>query len=380
MITDISLQNFKCFDILQLPLRSLTILSGLNAAGKSSAVQGLMLLAQALRENIEATEIPLNGTYVQLGSPGDVLRNGGGSRNEIAIGFRYGNQSLEWRLTADDRTMGLGLRTTSIMMTEDGRAGTAFQSLGALIDTLGSIPIGVQTLRGAVVISANRQMIADAFPSPNGSIPSYGNVGLNGQYAPWWFHRLSDDEVDEARCHGSDSARTLRRQFAAWASTLFQGAQANAVPLLNTNLVSLGFRLGETDEWRRPTNTGYGLSYAFPILVAALIARKGQVLYVDSPEAHLHPAAQSAMGRFLARMAESGVQLIVETHSDHVLNGTRLAVCEKAIDRNNVVYQFFSRSTDGKTSSETVSVDGNGRMSAWPRGFFDQIEKDLAML
>jgi predicted ATPase len=100
------------------------------------------------------------------------------------------------------------------------------------------------------------------------------------------------------------------------------------------------------------------------------------MLIVENPEAHLHPAGQSRLGRFLARVAGSGVQVIVETHSDHVLNGVRLAaVADSSVPANDVIVHFF----DGDTVLP-IDLGARGDLSAWPTGFFDQIEDDLGRL
>lgn len=386
MINQASLVNFKCFDDLNLSMRALTVLSGFNAAGKTSATQGLLLITQALRTDPSSSLVPLNGSYVELGTPGDVVRDGGRAGSELMIGFSHADTSLKWSLIADDRTSGLALRTKELSLERPNEVPLTFETLteigasNALVAT--QLRPSIESLRRLVVISAVRPATSDVFPFPYEGSPIPANVGINGQYAAWWFHQMSDEYVDDTRCHPEEEAKTLRRQFAAWAGTLFPGAQANVQHLPRTNYARLELRIGETDEWRRPTNIGYGLTYAFPILVAGLGAQRGQILYIDSPEAHLHPAAQSSMGQFLARIAQSGVQIIVETHSDHVINGIRLAVRNGQIDAESVLFQFFSRGSDSGSAVtvEQVTVETSGRVSAWPPGFFDQIEKDLALL
>jgi predicted ATPase len=101
---------------------------------------------------------------------------------------------------------------------------------------------------------------------------------------------------------------------------------------------------------------------------------------VDSPEAHLHPSAQSEMGRILAHFAGAGVQIIVETHSDHLLNGTRLAIKEGRLPNSSLQVHFFTRATPSGHGVISPPVDPEGRIYEWPAGFFDQSEKDLSLL
>lgn len=97
---------------------------------------------------------------------------------------------------------------------------------------------------------------------------------------------------------------------------------------------------------------------------------------VENPEAHLHPAGQSRLGGFLARVAGSGVQVLIETHSDHVVNGVRLAVAaERTIAADDTIVHFF-----GEGEPAVIELNEHGRLTEWPDGFFDQIENDLGRL
>jgi predicted ATPase len=110
------------------------------------------------------------------------------------------------------------------------------------------------------------------------------------------------------------------------------------------------------------------------------VAQEGQVVVIDSPEAHLHPFAQSQMGRLLAHFAAAGLQILIETHSDHLLNGVRLAVKDKVLSHEAARIHFFTgASADGHGVISPV-LDAEGGVSEWPDGFFDQTEKDLSRL
>jgi predicted ATPase len=126
---------------------------------------------------------------------------------------------------------------------------------------------------------------------------------------------------------------------------------------------------------------GFGVSYSLPVVVAALRAPRGGILIVENPEAHLHPAGQSGIGELLAVAAGDGVQVLVETHSDHVINGIRRAVVDRVarLATREVAIHFVRDDPSGEPVT-TIALDETGTLSAWPAGFFDQIERDLAQI
>ncbi len=386
MINCLHIQNFKCFDILSLPLAPMTLLTGFNAAGKSTTLQAMLLLAQAQRHGGRLPLVPLNGSLVRLGSPGDVLREGGGP--ELVLGIETAEGRLDWSMVPDDRRSSHALPIKQIDWQSERESVKTVSFSDGISNLLPqhappSLQRIVQGLAEIVFLSAMRIGTTEVFPAPETPVPVWADVGSQGEFAAWWFERLLDEDVDYVRRHPDEPAPILRKQFNAWASELFPGAEANAQRIRGTSLVRLELRNHEADEWRRPANIGYGLTYAFPILVAGLIAKPGQVLIIDSPEAHLHPMGQSRMGRFLAMLATSGVQVIIETHSDHVLNGVRLAVsCGELSPKHTAIYFFNHRPRSPADPAHVVSpkIDATGNLSEWPLGFFDQAERDLTIL
>jgi predicted ATPase len=114
-----------------------------------------------------------------------------------------------------------------------------------------------------------------------------------------------------------------------------------------------------------------------PIIIAALAAEKGDLLLIENPEVHLHPSGQALIGQFLAEVAQAGIQVIVESHSDHVLNGIRRAVKSCKIDSRDVVLHFFSARHDGEVPYRSPRLASDGTINQWPTGFFDQFDKDM---
>jgi hypothetical protein len=380
MIRSIHLQNLKCFDRLKIELAPLTVFCGFNSAGKSTALQPLLLLAQTLKAHNRGTSLKLNGILTSLGSPADILGQSGTS-SPLQLGFSTGTgENFQWdfqvsedRRFLEARSLTIGTDTGSEIIRSDQMEG-----LAPVSERL-RLPDAIMKLQNLVYLSATRAVDIDVFPIPEDGDLGIGNVGSLGQYASWWLHRQEDATVSKKRSCSTESENlTIRSQLNAWASHLFIQAQINSVPIPKTNLIRLELKTGLTSDWSRPANNGYGVSYVFPILAAGLVSPPGQTIIIDSPEAHLHPRGQSRIGAFLCQMASDGVQLLVETHSDHLLNGVRIAIRDGLISPEDVAIYFFTGREEARVMR--LSVSRNGDISDWPDGFFDQSEKDLATL
>jgi predicted ATPase len=382
MLSSLNLRNLKCFEALRLELGCLTLLTGFNAAGKSTSYQPLLLLAQALRANPNSDLVGLNGSLARLGTVGETLATSGSDR-PLAIGLKTPEIEVEWTLLPTER-LGGGAFAIESGVARLGREKPIVWTGKLLPDDreLPAMQAVMKIVQGTIFISATRLGTAEAFPTPDEGNISRADVGPRGEYAPWWYAQFADEEIEAARRHPDEPGLTLRRQVDAFLNDIFPGGQANAEIIARTSLIRLGLRTNIESDWRRPANTGYGLTYAFPIVIALLLAGPDQVVIIDSPEAHLHPRGQSVMGRLLARFAAAGVQIIVETHSDHILNGIRCAVREKTIEANSTAIYFFKLPEDRKKEQQVfrLKIDAAGGIDAWPTGFFDQAERDLAKL
>ena len=211
------------------------------------------------------------------------------------------------------------------------------------------------------------------------------DVGPRGEYVAQVLASLDRLKVSSKRCEPStnESSAGLLYQTEMWMGKIASPIQIEVGRLPNTSVYSLRFKsLGIDAEWTRAPNTGFGISYALPIIVAALRAVKGGLLLIENPEAHLHPAGQSMIGAFLSRVAADGVQVVLETHSDHVLNGIRLAVTDESLGlcTDDTVIYYFRDTRDTGSPFEQIEINRRGQLSLWPVGFFDQTQIDLAAL
>jgi predicted ATPase len=366
VIDNIRIENFKIFRDLDLTLKPLTILTGFNSGGKSTVIQALLLSALACK----SVEIPINGPFgLALGEAFDVLN---ANASELEIRFTLMRDSDEARLSLkvpSDR---------AVILTGE----VASRTTGGI-----SFDLNIGTY-----LSAERLGPRDLLEvPPNGETVT--NVGEQGQFTAHVLAQFDRLKIHPNLIHPkSEASITLGGQVEAWLSDVVRPMRVQATWLPSTSAAMIRFRnapsnteavltqkktdLPAPTDWMKPSNVGFGFSYALPIIVAGLTAQAGSILLIENPEAHLHPAGQSNMGTFLALVASSGIQVIVETHSEHIVNGIRLAIAENdKINSELAVFHFF-----GDTGMSTMSVSPSGVMSDWPPGFFDQAEADLAQL
>ena len=142
----------------------------------------------------------------------------------------------------------------------------------------------------------------------------------------------------------------------------------------------------------KPQNVGFGVSYILPVLTVLLAAKRGNVIIIENPEAHLHPRGQSEIGKLIAETVSRGVQVFVETHSDHVVNGIRVAVKKGVIKPSDVNIAFFERGEHGIVDKDgnqvqeiftcvrDIKVDKQGALSEYPENFMDEWNNQLMKL
>ncbi len=365
MIQSLEISHFKCFQLARFTMKPLTILTGVNGGGKSTVLQSLLLArAASVPESQDSHSVRLNGPYeLALGSARDVL-HWAAETPKITITMRESEAGEGWdfRFALPDDEEAPYLSVESAPRTP----------VPGLADTQG----------GFTYLCAERLGPRDLL-SVSAQEPQEIGVGTKGEFtAQVLALRETRSVSNRGAVRGSlqhpDAKSPLPRlQAEAWASHIIRPVQITAQLAVGIMASTIRFKdPGPSGEVIRPANTGFGVSYALPIIVAALLTQPGDLLLVENPEAHLHPAGQSRLGRFLAKVAGSGVQVVVETHSDHVLNGARLAVAEdRTLDAADIIVHYFDES-----GSSAIAVNEQGELDQWPNGFFDQIESDLGGL
>ncbi|KMO95798.1 DUF3696 domain-containing protein [Streptomyces roseus] len=371
MLERIGITNFKAFGHQEVVLAPFTLLTGLNSSGKSTVLQALALLRQSYEAGVledgSESGLLLNGEFVQLGTGQDV-RHEAYTKDDPDIGFTVVSAGIPetpftWRAS-------YGPEDDLLKLVASPR-----QPL------LGSLPVLFG--QGFQYLKADRIVPAISYPRSHHAVVRRGFLGAGGEHTVNYLRVHQDDPVEAAALrHPSAASGTLLAQTDAWMQQLCPGVNLQAVGIDGTDTVRLSYGFGSgvnASNRYRPTNVGFGLTYALPIVVACLTARPGSLILLENPEAHLHPQGQTSLAYLAAAAVAAGAQLIVETHSDHVLNGLRITVKNDRIAASDIAVHFFRRSGQ---SGEVVSprMGDDGMLSEWPQGFFDEWENSLDQL
>jgi predicted ATPase len=374
MITSLHLLNFKPFANQLLEFKKLTLFSGLNSTGKSSVMQSLLLLRQSYQQGLLPEKgLALNGDFVNIGTAQDALFEGA---KEDLIGFGIvleNNSKAVWHFKYDREVdvLSIDSEPVSSEVYQSNLFGNKFHYLQA--ERIGPRPFNEMS---------------------DYQVRQLGQLGTKGEYAAHFLaingqkgipnSSLSHPEVKLKTQRDLSSAKSmdLIDQVEAWMGEISPGTRLKIDAKSDVDLMSFQYSYGDSNPYRA-TNVGFGISYTLPIIVAVLASIPGTIILIENPEAHLHPKGQVKMGQLLALAASGGVQVVIETHSDHVLNGIRLAVHGGKLDSKDVRLHYFQRQNkEGQAVTEVISpkIDRNGRIDRWPDGFFDEWDNSLEIL
>jgi len=379
VLTRIDLRYFKCFETLKLPLCALTLLSGTNASGKSSVMHALVLLHQTMREHEWSFRLMLNGATLRLGTVADVVDQVHGRRDcEVAL-VDDDTAWFRWEFAGERDEMSMSVRRAcGETDTGNGWDVDGIQPLHYLLPTPASEHSLSDRLRGLTYLTAERLGPRELYAFDDPQLTPV--VGPRGEFAVSVLHSGRDLPVLDV-LQIDDVPPTRFRQVEARMARFFPGCVLAIEQVPRANAVTLGIRTSADTDFHRPVHSGFGLTQVLPIVVAALSASKDDLLLIENPEVHLHPAGQAAMGGFLSEVASAGVQVVIETHSDHVLNGIRRAVRSRMLSSGDVALHFFRPRLEdegqGESQVQSPILDADGNIDSWPDGFFDQFDRDM---
>lgn len=364
MLTNIHLFQFKRFKDELIEFFPLTLLTGINGMGKSSVIEALL----ALRQSYDRGELQNNkklvieDKLVNLISPDDMLCSVADSF-KVGIGLTdHPAGQGEWAVEATGNI-------NTLPVTFKSEAGNVYHSnlFDSFFQYLRAERIGPRAVYNRLSVAV-----------------SHSPIGCSGEFVA---NRLlesvtKNETVELDHLILPNIGKTVYDQLSAWISEiLYPGTKVYFDDSDETKIkLEYSFREEQTKRFN-PVNIGFGFSFALPVILAVLTAKKGALLIVENPEAHLHPKGQSRMGRFLALAAQSGLQIVIETHSDHLLNGIRVAVKQKELDYHKTQIHFFTHIPQVQGGGKiSFAIEEDGGLEKWPPDFFDEWDNMLDRL
>ena len=400
-ITKIAVKGFKSIaEECAIDIRPLTILAGANSSGKSSIMQPLLMLKQTLEAPYDPGSLLIDGPNVQFTEAAQFLSTLPDGKKtdrfqiQIEIQEHAYLDSVQTVFRKGDSTIEI------VKMVGEKKSASHPPSFPAEGITLA--PNSYHSKHSGILTTlpdnVTREIIKSIhLPGLRGNPErSYKLTGTDSRY-PGTFENYVATLIHEWQERTDKPLETLGNPFDRYdLGEDFQNYQnySNPAAILAEVLDILGLtghirakKIGDTRielqvgrllhhrnnevDMVDITDVGFGVSQVLPVLVALIVARPSQLVYLEQPELHLHPRAQVVLAQVLADAAKRGVRVVAETHSSLLLLGVQTLVAEGYLSAELVKLHWFSRNKDGVTEVSSVDLDEAGTYGEWPMDFDD---------
>lgn len=373
LINSLELKNFKSYKSQKLAFSTLTIFCGANSVGKSTAIQSIGMFLQS--DFSRTASIKINGELVHIGNLDDIHSHHGRDEDELIIKIDGDNFSGCWGYNSAEQRISLADKNELLFIGQDDD----YADLLDFFQTRGSFEY--------------QYLEAERFgPRDNLPLAQHNHhenwLGTKGEFVIEVLESLvlkrrielslKSREEGDPRRHSKVANDYVFQNVEAWMAEISPGHRINPQKEARAN-AAFNSILPMHGEETKPVNIGFGYSYSLGIVTALMLASPGDVIVIENPEAHLHPRGQSYLGRLIALTAQAGIQVIIETHSDHIINGVRIMPRLGRVDPS-IIKIFQVQSSDTGASIEEITVNEFGQFSTWPENFFDQQVIDMDIL
>lgn len=372
MIKSIGLKGFKCFNEKNLiPLKQVTVLYGKNGRGKSTVAQSLLLLAQSMRKYNSLNYLVVNDGYVSLGLFEELINKDSTNKSfEVDIESENGD-SISAVFEPSEIYPHLGA-----LVSQKVNGKETFETMSGSGDGTGTVEYANTLSSGVTSDNAILQGLKDIIyvsADRNGPV-NESRIEYQQEEVP--LSPIGQNIINVIAECGPAFAEELEQNL----SYILSGASLSIRFIQDK--IELGLSSSNGGSTMRPINVGFGYSYVLPVIVAAMLAKPRSVVIIENPEAHLHSGAQSRLANFLISQSISKkFQLILETHSDHVINGLRIATKSNTVTPSDTVILHFSHNEDAIIPEvKEIRCDKDGNLSDYPDDFMDEWTKQLLEL
>lgn len=403
-ITRISVAGFKSIvEEQSIEVRPLTILAGANSSGKSSIMQPLLLLKQTLEASYDPGALRLDGPNVRFTSTEQFLSHvGHGKHTDIfSVGIETNN---EGSLTTFFRKQPGKPIDVQRSLYVKGNLGDQIRA-DIIPDKVKDLVHKIPTTDGEIlemIFARDRFLLGDSIrqrgdisgqrevvfifgkeiepyiretihiPGLRGNPERTYVVAAVGKTFPGTFENyvasvIAKWQAEDENANLEAVSQDLKELGLTW--------KVSANPLNDTQVELQVARLpqgpkSKASEMVSIADVGFGVSQTLPVVVALREAKAGQLVYLEQPELHLHPRAQTAMAKVLADAARRGVHVVAETHSSLLILGIQTLVAEGKLSPDLVKLHWFEL-RNGVTKVRSADLDETGSFGDWPEDFDD---------
>ncbi|MGX4585517.1 AAA family ATPase [Paenibacillus chitinolyticus] len=408
-ITSIQVKGYKSFlNECTIELNQLTILAGSNSSGKSSIFQPVLLMKQTVDELYDPGALQLNGPNVKFSASNQLiskdsdkksfmvnfgLSNGSNvgivykKRGESKAGFEIDNLTIEKK---NDIPLKLSteMESSEVIKIVDKIAGPyndvfkqeelipkitrlrCFLGL-SVVDKETNSTLLTRPISTLLESSIRRVLhLPGLRGNPERNYPVTA-VDFEESHFPGTFEKY----VASIIAHWKDTKNyKALRNLKKYLSQLGLANDIDVEYINDTEIAIYVSRSNCSDVTDKVSiaDVGLGLSQTLPILVALLIAKDNQIVYIEQPEIHLHPRAQYYLANIFADSIKRGVKVVIETHSSVLLRGIQTLVVERKIPENRVKLHWFLRDqSTGYSYVNSAELDETGSFGDWPEDFDD---------
>lgn len=350
MIQSIRIQNFKSIENQVFDFKPLTILTGTNSSGKSSVIQAILFYVCENNNHI------LLSAYLQsLGTPNDLLYINAKTKKCSILPIINGKKLLPLEMVFKEKSK---------------------ERNDEVLKNVKLSPIFEQDI---YYMSANR-IGQESLSQLQDDI----KCGINGEYILGFYESYKNTRLNNDKLISKDAdSEALNAQVSFWLYKILDSNLMLTTQIVGNTKVKVtyqNFDLANGMEMS-PFNLGAGISYLTKILILGLSLKEGDILIVENPEVHLHPKAISKFAEFFVFLANGGIQVILETHSEHIINKMRYSVFGRKISKDDIQIYYRER-FDMPFESIQINergkyVNKNGEIIEFPSGFFDSDLRDL---
>lgn len=345
MIQSIHIQNFKSIENQVFDFKPLTILTGANSSGKSSVIQAILFYIH----NTNNSSMLLSSYLRSLGSANDLLFINAKAKKCKIQPTINNTKMLPMEMLFEQTVQ----KDNDEMITKNAMLSPIFE-------------------QDIYYISANR--IGQESLS---HIEDDIRCGINGEFIFGFYESYKNIKLSNSKLIKKEAdSKALNAQVGFWLHKILKLDLTPITQMVENTRVKVSYQNFDLNGIEMsPFNLGAGVSYLAKILILGLSLKEGDILIVENPEVHLHPKAISNFAEFFAFLTKGGIQVILETHSEHIINKMRYFVFDKQISKDDIQIYYrerFDMPFDSiRINDKGKYINENNEIIEFPAGFFD---------